>query len=32
MAQENAELAGIYLSNPKRNTAAPTTERYDGGF
>lgn len=27
LAQENAELAGIYSGNPKRSTATPTTER-----
>lgn len=27
LAQENAELAGIYHGNPKRSTATPTTER-----
>jgi transposase len=27
LAQENAELAGIYPGNPKRSTATPTTER-----
>jgi transposase len=27
LAQENAELAGIYSDNPKRSTATPTTER-----
>jgi len=27
LAQEDAELAGIYPGNPKRSTATPTTER-----
>lgn len=27
LAQENAELAGIYAGNPKRSSATPTTER-----
>ena len=27
LAQDNAELAGIYPGNPKRSTATPTTER-----
>jgi len=27
LAQENAELAGIYPGNPQRSTATPTTER-----
>jgi transposase len=32
LAQENAELAGIYPGNPKRSTATPTTERLLAAF
>jgi transposase len=32
LAQENAELAGIYPGNPKRSTATPTTERMLAAF
>ena len=32
LAQENAELAGIYPGNPKRRTATPTTERMLAAF
>ena len=32
LAQENAELAGIYSGNPKRSTATPTTERMLAAF
>jgi transposase len=32
LAQEGAELAGIYPGNPKRSTAAPTTERLLAAF
>jgi len=32
LAQEKAELAGIYPGNPKRSTATPTTERMLAAF
>jgi len=32
LAQDNAELAGIYPGNPKRSTATPTTERMLAAF
>jgi transposase len=32
LAQEDAELAGIYPGNPKRSTATPTTERMLAAF
>ena len=32
LAQEQAELAGIYPGNPKRSTATPTTERMLAAF
>ena len=32
LAQEGAELAGIYPGNPKRSTATPTTERMLAAF
>ncbi|MBT7715723.1 MAG: IS1634 family transposase [Deltaproteobacteria bacterium] len=32
LAQEKAELAGIYPGNPKRSTATPTTERMLANF
>jgi len=32
LAQEQAELAGIYPGNPKRSTATPTTERMLSAF
>jgi transposase len=32
LAQDNAELAGIYPGNPKRCTATPTTERMLAAF
>lgn len=32
LAQEQAELAGIYPGNPKRSTATPTTERILAAF
>jgi transposase len=32
LAQENAELAGIYPGNPNRSTATPTTERMLAAF
>jgi transposase len=32
LAQENAELAGIYPGNPQRSTATPTTERMLAAF
>jgi transposase len=32
LAQENAELAGVYPGNPKRSTATPTTERMLAAF
>jgi transposase len=32
LAQEHAELAGIYPGNPKRSTATPTTERMLAAF
>ena len=32
LAQDNAELAGIYPGNPKRSTTTPTTERMLAAF
>jgi transposase len=32
LAQENAQLAGIYPGNPQRSTATPTTERMLAAF
>jgi transposase len=32
LAQEEAELAGVYPGNPKRSTATPTTERMLAAF
>jgi transposase len=32
LAQEDAELAGLYPGNPKRSTATPTTERMLAAF
>jgi transposase len=32
LAQQNAELAGIYPGNPQRSTATPTTERMLAAF
>ncbi len=32
LAQEKAELAGVYPGNPKRSTATPTTERLLAAF